>query len=72
MAETQDVLVETHVAPGCIRLNRPKALNSLTLQMVQDIAAGLRRFAEDPAIGCVLVTGEGERGLRAGGDIRAL
>jgi enoyl-CoA hydratase len=72
MAETQDVLVETQGALGRIRLNRPKAINSLTLEMVQEIAAALRRFAEDPAVGLVLVTGEGERGLCAGGDIRAL
>jgi enoyl-CoA hydratase len=72
MTELQDVLVETAGALGRIRLNRPKAINSLTLEMVQVIAAALRDFAEDPAIGLVLVTGEGERGLCAGGDIRAL
>jgi enoyl-CoA hydratase len=72
MAESRDVLIETHTALGRIRLNRPKAINSLTLEMVQEIAAALSRFAEDPAIGLVLVTGEGERGLCAGGDIRAL
>jgi enoyl-CoA hydratase len=72
MVESQDVLIETHEALGRIRLNRPKAINSLTLEMVQEIAAALRRFAEDSAIGLVLVTGEGERGLCAGGDIRAL
>jgi enoyl-CoA hydratase len=72
MAESQDVLVETDAAVGCIRLNRPKAINSLTLEMVHEIAAALRRFSDDPAIGLVLLTGEGERGLCAGGDIRAL
>lgn len=72
MAESPDILIEIHGALGRIRLNRPKAINSLTLEMVREIAAALRRFAEDSEIGLVLVTGEGERGLCAGGDIRAL
>jgi enoyl-CoA hydratase len=72
MAESPDILIETHGALGRIRLNRPKAINSLALEMVREIAAAFRPFSEDSAIGLVLVTGEGERGLCAGGDIRAL
>ena len=72
MSEPQDVLIETPGAVGRIRLNRPRAINSLTLEMVTQISAALHRFAGDPAIAMVLVTGEGERGLCAGGDIRAL
>lgn len=65
-------LVDRDGALGRIRLNRPRALNSLTLEMVRDIEAALDRFEYDPAIAAVLVTGEGERGLCAGGDIRAI
>ncbi len=72
MAETPDILIEHEGALGRIRLNRPKALNSLTFEMVQHIQAALTRFEDDPAVGAVLITGEGERGLCAGGDIRAL
>jgi len=67
-----ETVVERQGALGRIRLNRPKALNSLTLQMVRDIEAALDKFENDPAIAAVLVTGEGERGLCAGGDIRAI
>jgi enoyl-CoA hydratase len=67
-----ETLVERQGALGRIRLNRPKALNSLTLQMVRDIEAALEDFEQDRAIAAVLVTGEGERGLCAGGDIRAI
>jgi enoyl-CoA hydratase len=67
-----EILIETSGALGRIRLNRPKAINSLTLAMVKSIVAALARFESDPDIGAVLVTGEGERGLCAGGDIRAL
>ncbi len=57
---------------GKIRLNRPKALNSLTIGMVRSFASALDEFGEDASIAAVLVTGAGERGLCAGGDIRAL
>jgi len=67
-----ETLVERDGALGRIRLNRPKALNSLTLPMVRDIVAALDDFERDPAVAAVLVTGEGERGLCAGGDIRAI
>ncbi len=72
MTDFQDILVETQGQLGRIRLNRPKAINSLTLEMVMRVREALARFAEDPSVGSVLVTGEGERGLCAGGDIRAL
>ncbi len=72
MTETQDVLAETAGVLGRIRLNRPKAVNALTLEMIRHVQSALARFENDPAIGAVLVTGEGERGLCAGGDIRAL
>jgi enoyl-CoA hydratase len=66
-------LVVSHVAHlGLIRLNRPKAINSLTLAMVRAFARALDNFFADSDIFAILVTGEGERGLCAGGDIRAL
>lgn len=67
-----DVLVETAGRLGRIRLNRPRALNALTHAMVGEIDAALDRFRADPAVAAVLLTGEGERGLCAGGDIRSL
>lgn len=57
---------------GRIRLNRPKALNSLTLSMVRDIEKALDVFEADPEVAAILVSGEGERGLCAGGDIRMI
>jgi enoyl-CoA hydratase len=67
-----DILTEVQGALGRIKLNRPKAINALTLEMINGIASGLEEFAANPAVGTVLMTGEGERGLCAGGDIRAL
>ncbi len=67
-----DVLVRVEGTLGRLTLNRPRALNALTLGMVQAIDAALACWADDPAIHAVLVDGAGERGLCAGGDIRAL
>ncbi len=72
MMEQEQLLVSRHGRVGRIRLNRPKALNSLTLEMVRGFTQALKDFAADPQIAAVLVTGEGDRGLCAGGDIRAL
>jgi len=67
-----DVLVSRVGRLGHIRLNRPKALNSLTLEMVRRFARALDEFGGDEGTIAVLVTGAGERGLCAGGDIRGL
>lgn len=55
-----------------IELNRQKALNSLTIEMVRAIASALQQAETDTDIAAVLLTGRGERGLCAGGDIRQL
>ncbi|MCJ2011171.1 enoyl-CoA hydratase/isomerase family protein [Methylobacterium sp. J-076] len=67
-----DVIVESAGSLGRIRLNRPKAINALNHPMVGLIDRALDRFSADPAIAAVLLTGEGERGLCAGGDLRSL
>jgi enoyl-CoA hydratase len=69
---TDEVLVDRQGSAGKIRLNRPRALNSLTVEMVRAITEALDEFADDPEIGSVVILGEGDRGLCAGGDIRAL
>ncbi|EMS96792.1 3-hydroxyisobutyryl-CoA hydrolase [Agrobacterium tumefaciens str. Cherry 2E-2-2] len=66
------VIVEKRGGAGVIRLNRPKAINSLTLPMVRDLFQALQRFEEDAGVSCVVLTGEGDRGLCAGGDVRII
>jgi enoyl-CoA hydratase len=65
-----DIRVEGHA--GRITLNRPKALNALTSDMVQAIDAALVAWADDDAVKLVVVDGAGGRALCAGGDIRML
>ncbi len=67
-----DMIVAREGSAGVLRLNRPKALNALTLDMVRIIVRALDDFESDPAIAIVLLEGAGERGLCAGGDIRSL
>ncbi|HEY0329798.1 MAG TPA: enoyl-CoA hydratase/isomerase family protein [Rhodopseudomonas sp.] len=67
-----ELIVRREGTAGVIRLNRPKAINALTLAMVRGIDAALDGFAADPEVALVLLEGAGERGLCAGGDIRTL
>jgi len=67
-----DLIVRREGAAGIIRLNRPKAINAVTLEMFRDIDRALDAFEADPAVALILLEGAGERGLCAGGDIRAL
>ncbi|TKV72618.1 enoyl-CoA hydratase/isomerase family protein [Rhizobium sp. AU243] len=72
MEADAQVIVEKRGGAGIIRLNRPKAINSLTLPMVRDLFQALQRFEEDAGVSCVVLTGEGDRGLCAGGDVRII
>jgi enoyl-CoA hydratase len=67
-----DVLFERRGKLGLVTLNRPRALNTLTLDMVRGLDAQLRVWATDPAVATVAIRGEGTRAFCAGGDIRAL
>jgi len=67
-----DVLFSRSGRVGQITLNRPRSINALTHRMVNAIQAMLDEWADDPAIRTVLLTGSGERGLCAGGDILSL
>ncbi|QOZ10148.1 enoyl-CoA hydratase/isomerase family protein [Bradyrhizobium sp. CCBAU 51765] len=71
-AEEGDLIVRREGAAGVIRLNRPKAINAMTLEMSIGIDAALDRFETDPEVGLIILEGSGERGLCAGGDIRGL
>lgn len=69
---TAPVLISTEGALGRVHLNRPEALNSLTLEMVRLIWAGLDRLEADPAVRAIALTGEGDRALCAGGDLKPI
>ena len=76
-----DILVERRGNAGLITLNRPKALNALSLQMVRDITNALKAWRDDPEVAVVAMRGTNKLGkpgtlealfggFCAGGDIR--
>ncbi|MFI8825524.1 enoyl-CoA hydratase/isomerase family protein [Streptomyces sp. NPDC053431] len=67
-----EVLVRTEGRAGLLTLNRPRAINALTHGMVRRIDEALTAWEHDPAVTTVVLRGAGERGLCAGGDIRAI
>src|ERR1700681_4316705 len=67
-----DLIARREGAVGVIRLNRPKTINAVTLEMFRDVDKALDEFEADPAVGLILLEGAGESGLCAGGDTRAL
>jgi enoyl-CoA hydratase/carnithine racemase len=81
MNASGDVLVERVGSAGLITLNRPKALNALSLQMVRDLLSTLRAWRDDPDVLVVAIRGTNKvgrpgtpdslfGGFCAGGDIR--
>ena len=67
-----EALIERRSRAGVIVLNRPRALNALTLTMVRLIAGALDEWERDGAVDRIVFLGAGERAFCAGGDIRRL
>ena len=61
---------ENHV--GWIMLNRPRVLNSLNADMVKIIYEQLQEWREDDSVALVCISGNGDKGLCAGGDMKRL
>jgi enoyl-CoA hydratase len=69
MTAELEISIDGHL--GRISLNRPAAINALSLPMIEGIAGTLERWQADDAIGAVLVEGNGPKGFCSGGDVRA-
>jgi enoyl-CoA hydratase len=67
----ENIIVEKRGKVGVIRLNRPKALNALNDQLMDELGAALLSFDKDENIGCIVVTGS-EKAFAAGADISAM
>lgn len=70
--EHDDVLLRHDGGLGRVVLNRPKAINALTHDMVKLIDSALTAWEADDDVRAVVISGAGERGLCAGGDIRGI
>jgi enoyl-CoA hydratase len=69
--EYSDLLIETHGKVAVIRLNRPKAMNALNDNMMNELGNALYKFDADPAINVIILTGS-EKVFAAGADIAAM
>ncbi len=70
MGDFVEVAVDQRVA--IVRLNRPDSLNAIaTHQDCDDLVAALQGLGDDPAISCIILTGNG-RAFCAGGDLKAM
>ena len=67
----ETILTETRGAVALITLNRPKALNALSTQLVQELSRALDGYEDDDAIGAIVLTGS-ERAFAAGADIKEM
>ncbi len=67
----ENILLETDGAVALIRLNRPKALNALSTDLIKELSAALDALEADDAINCIVLTGS-EKAFAAGADIKGL
>jgi enoyl-CoA hydratase/carnithine racemase len=72
MSSADEILLGREGSVATLTINRPKALNALTLDNYRRFAPALRAWAVDPSVHAVVVRGAGERAFCAGGDVRAV
>ncbi|NKF23501.1 enoyl-CoA hydratase-related protein [Solimonas marina] len=65
------LIVERRDRVGLIRLNRPEALNALSLPLRDELKTALAAFDADAGIGAIVITGDG-KAFAAGADVRTL
>jgi enoyl-CoA hydratase len=67
----ENILVETRGKVGLVTLNRPKALNALSPDLMRELTEALTSFERDEAVGCIVLTGN-DKAFAAGADIKAM
>jgi enoyl-CoA hydratase len=67
----ENILVETRGKVGLITLNRPKALNALSPDLMRELGAALTAFEADSTVGAMVITGN-EKAFAAGANIKAM
>jgi enoyl-CoA hydratase len=72
MNDSDEILLGCEGGLATVTINRPQALNALTLANYRHLAPALHGWARDPAVHVVVVCGAGDRAFCAGGDVRAV
>jgi enoyl-CoA hydratase len=68
----ETIVVEQRDAITLITLNRPKALNALNSQVLEELIAAFAEYEADPGQRCAILTGSGEKAFAAGADIKEM
>lgn len=66
---TENILTRTEGLVAVVQLNRPKAYNALSPELMQELMDALESYDQDPHIGCMIITGS-EKAFAAGADIK--
>src|SRR6266705_1534085 len=72
MSDADEIILSRGGGLATLVINRPKALNALTLHNYRHFDPALRAWARDPSVHAVIVRGAGDRAFCAGGDVRAV
>src|SRR3989442_15834806 len=65
----QVVLVEKTQGVAIVTMNRPEQLNAMSYQLSTELHETVQRMSEDAEVGCIVITGAGNRAFSAGGGI---
>jgi len=65
----EHILVDREDGVGILTLNRPEVLNAMNRALSAELADAVKALDADDAVGCIVITGAGERAFSAGGDI---
>ncbi len=65
----QHILVSKEGTIGIVRLNRPKVLNALSLELVRELVEALEELDKDHSVYVVILTGD-EKAFAAGADLK--
>ena len=66
----EHILVDVEDGVATLTLNRPKSLNAMNRKLGQELHHAVKQMEADEGIGCIVITGAGERAFSAGGDIK--
>ena len=69
MTDYEHILVEKEDGVAILTMNRPEVLNAMNNKLSMELYDAAQRMADDEDVGCIVVTGTGERAFTAGGDI---
>jgi len=67
-----NLLIEIADGTAIVTINRPAALNALTVEVLEELAAAFAELAQDASVACVILTGSGAKAFVAGADIAAM